>query len=281
MEQLTVWIILAAVLGTLVLSLAVVLALFCWRRSKRRVRGFSLRAVTPLDDAEFESWRRPSQYTQRPQKYGIRPALPPPARTNMLEKDVGTWDAPRTPSPQEHISFNYPMSPIRKPERVRRKSSTCSSLADRPPTPYSPSSKASEFPRSSITSSKTYVGSPRIHYPSMSEASAFNFDLKDMSFDSAKYRPSSQSDRPLNLSFESQSYLEKLPSHNLHYTCLTATHFVYPLVLEDHSTFVIPDRRDTNGDGAPETNTAVSSLGLQKLLWYQAKVSPLSYSILP
>ncbi|KAL5373380.1 hypothetical protein DPSP01_012738 [Paraphaeosphaeria sporulosa] len=94
MDQTHIWIILAAVLGSLVLALVVVLALYCWRRSTRRVRGFSLRAVTPLDDAEFESWRRPSQYTQRPQKYGIRPALPPPVRTTMLEKEIDDYDHP-------------------------------------------------------------------------------------------------------------------------------------------------------------------------------------------
>ncbi|KAJ4354565.1 uncharacterized protein N0V89_006302 [Didymosphaeria variabile] len=217
MDQNQIWIILAVVLGSLVLALVVVLALFCCRRSKRRVRGFSFRAVTPLPDAEFESWRRPSQYTQRPQKYGIRPAPPPPVRTTrspvMLEKDFDDFDGPRTPSPHDYPSLEYPMSPIRKPERVRRKSSATSSLADRPPTPYSPSSKTSEFPRESFSSRKSYGGSPRIHYPSMSEASAFNFDIKDMSFDSNKFdpvRPSTHSDRPLNLSYEKPSYLEQL-----------------------------------------------------------------------
>jgi hypothetical protein len=205
MEQTTIWIILAAVLGSLVLAMVLVLALFCWRRSKKQVRGFSLRAVTPLDDAEFESWRRPSQYSQRPQKYGIRPAPPPPVKTIFFEKEVMCWDARRTPSPHD-----YPLSPLRKPERARRKSSAASSLADRPPTPYSPTSRTSEFHRSSIASRKSYMGSPRIHYPSMSEASAFDFDLKDMSFDSNKGRPSTHSDRPLKFSFESQSYLEKM-----------------------------------------------------------------------
>jgi hypothetical protein len=126
----------------------------------------------------------------------------------MLEKEIDNYDAPRTPSPGEH-HFNYPMSPIRKPERTRRKSSAASSIADRPPTPYSPSSRTSGFPRESFSSRKSY-GSPRIHYPSMSEASAFDFDLKDMSFDSNKLdsaRPSTHSERPLNLSYEKQSYL--------------------------------------------------------------------------
>ncbi|KAJ4296741.1 hypothetical protein N0V90_006789 [Kalmusia sp. IMI 367209] len=122
MEQTTIWIILAVVLGSLVLAMGVVLILFCWRRSKKRVRGFSLRAVTPLDDAEFESWRRPSQYTQRPQKYGIRPTKPLTVRTTqtpiMFEKGADVYDAPHTPPLRDDPSFNYPMSPIRKPEQA-------------------------------------------------------------------------------------------------------------------------------------------------------------------
>src|SRR5262245_5477672 len=106
MEEQKIWIILAVVLGSLVLTLVIVFSLFCWRRSKKRIRGFSLRAVTPLDDAEFESWRRPSQYTQRPQKYGIRPTQPAVVRTtktpNMFEKEMGNYEPPRTPSPHDH-----------------------------------------------------------------------------------------------------------------------------------------------------------------------------------
>ncbi|KAF2472277.1 uncharacterized protein BDR25DRAFT_164648, partial [Lindgomyces ingoldianus] len=176
-----VWIILAAVLGFLLLTLAAVLVLFCWKRSKRRIRGFSLRAVTPLDDAEFESWRRPSQYTKRPEKYGIRPTQPAVVRStrtpNMFEKELGLYDPPRTPprSPTKD-----PSTPIRMPEQARRKSSV--SLADRPPTPYSPSSTTGEFPRrgsrGSHGSRKSYGSSHRHnHYPSMSEASDFDFNF--------------------------------------------------------------------------------------------------------
>lgn len=210
MREGKIWIILAVVLGSLVLTLVVVFILFCWRRSKKRIRGFSLRAVTPLDDAEFESWRRPSQYTQRPQRYGIRPTQPTVVRTtktpNMFEKELGNYEFPRTPPIDDHASAISPATPIRKPEPARRKSSVCSSLADRPPTPYSPASTSSEYPRSSYTSRKSYGGTPRsIHYPSMSETSAFNFDFHfNLDFDPQARdpaRPSSQSDRPLNLSY--------------------------------------------------------------------------------
>jgi hypothetical protein len=172
-----IWIILGAVVGTLVLSGVSVAVLFCWKRSQRRIRGFSLRAVTPLDDAEFESWRRPSQYVQRPEKYGIRPTQPAVLRvqtTDMFEKELDTYDYPRTPSPDDWTSMKSPSSSIQKPERVRRKSSVASSLMDRPPTPYSPTSPTSHFNRGSTSSHRTQ---PLIHYPSVSETSAFQFNF--------------------------------------------------------------------------------------------------------
>ena len=213
MQETRIWIILAVVLGSLVLALAVVFLLFCRRRAKKKVRGFTLRAVTPLDDAEFESWRRPSQYTQRPEKYGIRPTQPAATRTArsapMFEKEIN-YNSPRTPSPQDNDSIKSPSTPVRKPERVRRKSSVCSSIADRPPTPYSPSSTVSEFPRSSMASRKSYAGSPRIHYPSMSEASAFNFNF-NLDFDPQSRDPARQSDdRPLNLSYGNGWHSDKV-----------------------------------------------------------------------
>jgi hypothetical protein len=207
-----VWIILAVVMGTLVLLLAVTLALFCAKRSKKRIRGFSLRAVTPLDDAEFESWRRPSQYTKRPEKYGIRPTQPVIVRstrtpnmfeTNMFEKELSLYNSPRTPSPQyEDKTLISPTTPIRKPQRARRKSSVSSSLADRPPTPYSPASTTGEFPRRSSHASRK-SSTPHIHYPSMSETSAFDFkfDFEDDYPPRGQPRRSNQSDRPLSYSY--------------------------------------------------------------------------------
>jgi hypothetical protein len=182
MKQSTkVWIILGAILGVLVFLGVTVAVLFCWRRNKRRVRGFSLRAVTPLDDAEFESWRRPSQYTQRPEKHGIRPVVTRDRIspiTTMFEKELHTYEPPRTPSLDDDdlaLPLRSPSSSIRKPDRVRRKSSVASSIADRPPTPYSPTTPSSEFNRTSTSSRKSQ---PLIHYPSVSEASAFKFDLR-------------------------------------------------------------------------------------------------------
>lgn len=182
MEQSTkVWIILGSVLGLLVLLSLTVGLLCCWQRNKRKVRGFSLRAVTPLDDAEFESWRRPKQqYTQRSEKYPIRTVQPTVTRDRisptMFEKELHTFDVPRTPSPTDlPRALNSPKDSIRKPERVRRKSSVASSIADRPPTPYSPTSPSGEFTRVSTSSRKSQ---PLIHYPSVSETSAFRFDLE-------------------------------------------------------------------------------------------------------
>lgn len=183
MEQETkVYIIIGAVAGTLVVSALTVAILFLWTRSRRRMRGFSLRAVTPLDDAEFESWRRPSQHTQQLDEYGIRPTHKAvlrdrisPRSPSMFEKELSTYEfPPRTPSLTDAASIKSPTSSIRKPERARRKSSVASSLADRPPTPYSPSSPSGEFNRGSVSSRRSQ---PFIHYPSVSEASAFRFNF--------------------------------------------------------------------------------------------------------
>lgn len=186
MEQVKLWIILGAVLGTLILSGVIVVILFCWKRSQRRMRGFSLRAVTPLDDAEFESWRRPSQPTLYSEKYGLRAVQPVVVRdrtvSTMFEKELDLYDQPRTPSPVDTISpMKSPSSSIRKPERAQRKSSVASSIADRPPTPYSPAS--TDFPRESFSSRASHV-----HYPSMSEASAFRFEF-DSEYSAAKQEP--------------------------------------------------------------------------------------------
>ncbi|KAF2264526.1 hypothetical protein CC78DRAFT_228958 [Lojkania enalia] len=207
MEQ-KIWIILAAVLGFFVLALALTLGLFCWKRSKRRIRGFSLRAVTPLDDAEFESWRRPSQYTQRPEKYGIKAVQPTIARSskppNMFEKELNLYDAPRTPSRQSTTkSLKSPSSSIQKPERARRKSSSVS-IADRPPTPYSPASTTGEFPRRGSHTGRRSQGSTRYgHNPSMSQGSdfTFNFEFQLDSPNSNLQRSMSQSERPLHYSY--------------------------------------------------------------------------------
>lgn len=172
MDQSTkVWIIIGAVLGTLSLGGVATLGLVCWKRSQRRLRGFSLRSATPLDDAEFESWRRPSQYTQHPEKHRIRPTQPAltrdrvcPTSPTSYEKEFATYEFPARKSPTEHAPVMTLISDsVRKPERARRKSSVASSLADRPPTPYSPTSPSS----------------PLIHQtPLVSEASAFKFDFK-------------------------------------------------------------------------------------------------------
>ena len=181
MEQSSkVWIILGAVLGIFVLTAAAVAVLFCWQRNKRRLRGFSLRAATPPDDAEFESWRRPSQYANHSEKYGIRPARPAIVLDRisaaLLEKELSAYEFPRSSAYRDIPSpMQSPSGSIRMPERVRRKSSVASSIADRPPTPYSPISPSSEFRRGSISSRRSQ---PLIHYPSMSETSAFRFEFE-------------------------------------------------------------------------------------------------------
>lgn len=181
MDETKLYIILGAVLGTLVLAGVSVAVLFCWKRNQRRVRGFSIRAVTPLDDSVFESWRRPSEHAQRNEKYGIRPVHPAVTRhqtsPSLFEKELDLYDHPRSPSPEDiQPPLESPKDYIRRPERARRKSSVTSSVADRPPTPYSPST-TSDFVVGSWDSHKSQ---PLIrHQPSMSEASAFRFEFEN------------------------------------------------------------------------------------------------------
>jgi hypothetical protein len=61
-----------------------------------------------------------------------------------------------------------------------------------------------------MTSRRSNIGSPRIHYPSMSEASAFNFNF-NLDFDPHARDPARQSDdRPLNLSYGHDWHSDKV-----------------------------------------------------------------------
>jgi hypothetical protein len=96
---------------------------------------------------------------------------------SLFEKELDLYDHPRSPSPED-ISppLQSPTDSIRKPERAQRKSSVGSTIADRPPTPYSPTSTNSDFLVGSYGSRKSQ---PLIrHQPSMSEASAFRFEFE-------------------------------------------------------------------------------------------------------
>jgi hypothetical protein len=191
MDETKMYIILGAVLGTLILAGVIVAVLYCVKRNRSRVRGFSLRAVTPLDDAVFESWRRPSEHAE---KHGIRPVQPVVVQgrhtPSMFEKEFALYDHPRTPSPDDiPPPLQSPSSSIRKPERVRRKSSVASSIADRPPTPYSPApysptSNHFDFQRGSMSSRRSQ---PSCHHPTKSEASAFRFEFAE--FETHQTRP--------------------------------------------------------------------------------------------
>jgi len=172
MDQHTKIILVGAVLGTLALGGLITLSLSCRKRTRRRLRGFSLRSATPLDDAEIESWRRPSQYAQSPEKYGIRSTQPAltrdrvcPTSPTFFEKELARYEFPTgSSSPADYSPVMTIISDtVQMPEKARRKSSVASSLADRPPTPYVSSSPSSPL-----------LPQP----PSISEASAFKFDFR-------------------------------------------------------------------------------------------------------
>lgn len=187
------------------------LVLFAWKRSnKRRIRCLSFRAVTPLDDAEFESWRRPSQHTKTTEKDGLTLMSPivvrSPKISRELEKELNLYEFPRRASTPRDTPLG-PTSPIPRPDPVRRKESSASSLADRPPTPYSPTTTNGEFPRRGSQLSRKSGSTPHGHYASLSDTSTFEFGFGGSDYGISppqgnSSRPSMQGDRrPLNQSY--------------------------------------------------------------------------------
>lgn len=185
-------IILGSVLGGCAVLLIVGIVLFILRRRKKTRGSIIARAVTPLDDAEFESWRRPSKQLQWREKYNVLPEPPAPAltrmpsssRRNRHSRQISQLSALTEKEYEGSVpSYSYRPKPSRtpepniKPEHVRNKSSL--SLQDRPPTPYSPtSSKESQnFPTPTRPKSVSQR-SNHVHYPSMSEASDFDFGFQ-------------------------------------------------------------------------------------------------------
>ncbi|KAK7535800.1 uncharacterized protein J3D65DRAFT_626290 [Phyllosticta citribraziliensis] len=176
-------IILGSVLGGTA-TLLVIGCVFAYVVHRRRTNGSIIaRAVTPLDDAEFESWRRPSKQIQWREKYSILPEKPPPALTRMppssrqnrrsrtsnsliiTEKDLE--DVP---------AYTYRPKPLPttngvRPAHVRNMSSM--SLRDRPPTPFSQKDGIAHMRTHSASARST-----RVHHPSVSEASDFDFGFQ-------------------------------------------------------------------------------------------------------
>jgi hypothetical protein len=187
MDETKVYIILGAVVGTLVLAGVAVAVLFCIKRNKNKMRGFTLRSVTPLDDSVFESWRRPSDHAEKHSVRSVQPVVIQDRYTpSIFEKEFDLYQHPRSFSPDDDdiaSPLQSPSASIRKPERVRRKSSVASSIADRPPTPYSPASNNFDFSRESMSSRR----SQSAHHPTRSEASAFRFEFAE--FETHQTRP--------------------------------------------------------------------------------------------
>ncbi|KAJ9663730.1 hypothetical protein H2201_005450 [Coniosporium apollinis] len=171
-------IIIGAVVGGL---LVIAVCTWIWvrvRRSQKRYRRkLFRRAVTPLDDAEFESWRRPSVANSQLEIYGSIQHPPPshspkakPPAPLVVEKDVGTYGPEISRLPQSSPSSGRSRSE-KDTDHSRNKSSV--SVQDRPPTPYSPTLPPDSF-GSSPKSPPNHV-----HYSSMSSASDFDFGFKD------------------------------------------------------------------------------------------------------
>ena len=195
---------LAPVLGSCGAALVLGLALFCWKRARKQKkarRGWFARAVTPLDDAEFESWRRPAQFTKLPERAGSRPAPPPAALLraspspapspspasfasrppDMGELEKATQLFAHDGGPDAHSGSRRGASArVRKPDEAHAAAHVA--RADRPPTPFAQRGERRSPPR-------------HAHHPSSSEAS--DWDSKAGS-PRLEGRWSSQSDRRLH-----------------------------------------------------------------------------------
>lgn len=173
------WIILASVLGTLVVAFVIGILWTC--RRHWRVSLFPTRTVTPLDDAEFESWRRPSQYMGR--RYTVMPRKPSPVRMapdsyNMFEKEVFLAKRPSTPPPRPP----RPSMSLKSQQTPPSRHSRTNSIQDRPPTPYSSRVRSIE----SIPASPTSITRPKkahSHFPSVSDASESEYEFEKFQFD--------------------------------------------------------------------------------------------------
>jgi hypothetical protein len=177
------WIILGSVLGALVVGFVVGILWTCRRRLQGK-KLLPMRTVTPLDDAEFESWRRPSTYTQRPGRYTVMSkhvSLTPPLESEdyqhyTFEKYMSLTQRPKTPPPR-------PATPPRsRRTTLDRRRSRTSSIQDRPPTPYS-SRRRSEEDALSSPSSVTKPTRTHRRYPSTSDASDLDYEFEKFNFD--------------------------------------------------------------------------------------------------
>ncbi|OJD38739.1 c2h2 transcription [Diplodia corticola] len=189
-------IILGSVLGGCAALLIIGILIWVMRRKKTQGSSMISRAVTPLDDAEFESWRRPSKQLQWREKYNVLPEPPVPALTRMPSSSRRNRHSRQISRlsqltekelEDETPMYSYRPKPSRTPEpgiavheHVRNKSSL--SLQDRPPTPYSPTSskESPKFPTQPTHTRPKSVSqrTNHVHYPSMSEASDFDFGFQ-------------------------------------------------------------------------------------------------------
>ncbi|KAF2761877.1 hypothetical protein EJ05DRAFT_187876 [Pseudovirgaria hyperparasitica] len=177
------WIVLGSCLGIIVVAISVTV-LCIYRKRSRRVSIFSHRSITPLDDEEIESWRRPSQYTRRSSRYMGMPKKPLPVAIITTqctyEKDEPLIDRPSTAQMPQSPNFSRPMSAHNNkstyPPSRRRGSSIYSQ--DRPPTPYRPSKHESSSDIATPPSPNTTSVQSHRQYPSVSEVSDFDFDLE-------------------------------------------------------------------------------------------------------
>lgn len=168
-------IILGSILGVSAIAVIVFAVLFYQRRSRQLGRKglLSFRSATPLDDVEFESWRKPSESRQWPEKSGDQsPSSSVKPQFRIVERRLSSEDAVISPTQPVHHR------PVRVLDHVRSKSSI--SVRDRPPTPYSSniSPRSPTFPNSPFVDDDPPSQWGRIYHPSTSTTSDFDIDMK-------------------------------------------------------------------------------------------------------
>lgn len=202
-------IIIAVVVGILVASIAGFVVYGCRKRSARlRTRLFK-RAATPLSDAEFDKWRHSTKaptyrsggttvYKSTGTRFetfngDVKVPIPAPI-VSVVRLDTNMYQqasrpiTPPEPRRTSNEAFQSPTTSTRPlMSHSRHKSSV--SLQDRPPTPHSSSPRSAWDSESPFSDSAMEVPqSPQqkehrvhVHYPSISEASDFDFGFQGSS----------------------------------------------------------------------------------------------------
>ncbi|KAL1633592.1 hypothetical protein SLS58_011013 [Diplodia intermedia] len=179
-------IILGSVLGGCAALLIIGILIYVTRRKKSQGSSIISRAVTPLDDAEFESWRRPSKQLQWREKYNVLPEPPAPALTRMPSSSRRNRHSRQISRlsqltekelEDECPMYSYRPKPSRTPEPGMRAQEH--PFVARPPAYAVFANLQQRITQvSDATDAHKAKRNNHVHYPSLSEASDFDFGFQ-------------------------------------------------------------------------------------------------------